>query len=31
VIYEELKRRAFGGDFKLLKAWEDTQVAADGS
>jgi hypothetical protein len=31
VIYEELKRRAFGGDFKSLKAWADTQVAAEGS
>jgi hypothetical protein len=31
VIYEELKRCAFGGDFKLLKAWAETQVAADGS
>lgn len=27
-VYEELKRREFGGNFKLLKAWADTQVAA---
>jgi hypothetical protein len=31
MIYEELKRRAFGGDFRLLKAWADKQVAAEGS
>lgn len=28
VVYEELKRSAFGGDFKLLKAWADPHVAA---
>lgn len=25
VAYEELKRRAFGGDFQSLKAWSDAQ------
>lgn len=28
VVYEELKRRAFGGDFMRLKAWADRQLAA---
>jgi hypothetical protein len=31
MIYEELKRRAFGGNFRLLKVWADTKVAAEGS
>ena len=26
VVYEELKRRAFGNDFRLLKAWSDSQL-----
>jgi hypothetical protein len=26
VVYEELKRRAFDGDFPRLKAWADTQL-----
>ena len=26
IIYEELKRRAFGGDFGRLKAWCDSQL-----
>lgn len=30
VLYEELKRRAFDGNFKLLNAWPDTQIAAEG-
>lgn len=25
IAYEELKRRAFGGDFSRLRAWEDRQ------
>ncbi|MCT7373560.1 hypothetical protein [Chelativorans salis] len=29
-VYEDLKRRAFGGDFKLLKAWADTQAVVEG-
>lgn len=28
VVYEELKRRAFDGDFRRLKAWTDTALAA---
>jgi hypothetical protein len=28
VVYEELKRRAFGGDFRRLKAWSDVALAA---
>jgi hypothetical protein len=31
MIYEELKRRAFDGSFRLLKAWADTKVPAEGS
>jgi hypothetical protein len=30
VLYEELKRRAFYGNFKLLKTWADTQIVAEG-
>jgi hypothetical protein len=30
VLYEELKRRAFDSNFKLLKTWADTQIAAEG-
>jgi hypothetical protein len=30
VVYEELKQRAFDGDFKRLKAWADTQLVAEG-
>jgi hypothetical protein len=26
VLYEELKQRAFGGDFPRLKAWADEQL-----
>ena len=26
VIYEELKRRAFGGDFEKLRAWSQAQA-----
>lgn len=28
IAYEELKRRAFDGDFRRLKAWFDTQREA---
>ncbi|MCF6100830.1 hypothetical protein [Mesorhizobium muleiense] len=30
VLYEELKRRAFDGNFKLLKTWADIQIVAEG-
>ncbi|NGO54954.1 hypothetical protein [Allomesorhizobium camelthorni] len=30
VVYEELKRRAFNGDFKRLKVWANAQIAAAG-
>ncbi len=30
VLYEELKRRAFDGNFKLLKTWADGQIVAEG-
>lgn len=26
IVYEELKRRAFSGDFQRLKAWSDQQL-----
>ncbi len=28
-VYEELKRRAFGGDFRRLKAWADAHTATE--
>lgn len=28
IAYEELKRRAFGGDFGRLKAWYDAAIGA---
>lgn len=28
-VYEDLKRRAFGNDFKRLKAWADAQFATE--
>lgn len=31
IVYEELKRKAFGGSFQRLKAWSDSQLAAGGS
>ena len=31
IFYEELKRRAFDGDFRSMKAWSDTQGSAVGS
>jgi hypothetical protein len=31
VIYEDLKERAFSGDFRKLKAWSDTLLHGPGS
>lgn len=28
IVYEKLKRRAFGGDYTRLRAWWDTQSSA---
>jgi hypothetical protein len=28
--YEDLKRRAFGGDFKLLRAWLASKIVVEG-
>lgn len=30
VVYEELKRRAFGGEFRRLKTWADAQTSTEG-
>ena len=31
IIYEELKRRAFGGDFRRFRAWLDSQSRLHGA